>query len=116
MCGSVKHALLTPENALHAIAVVRVEIEDRDALGAQSQRMARGDGGAVEKAEAHRFIGERMMPRRARRHEGGIGPALHDGVRRQHGAACRVQRGVERAGADDEVGAEHAKPLSVKRR
>ena len=55
---------VVPENVLRAVAVMNVEIDDRDALGAVDRLgMACGDGGVVEEAEAHRRRDFGMMAR-----------------------------------------------------
>ena len=77
MRRGVEHAWVRPEDGLRAIAVVNVEIDDGDALGAvQLLRVTRGDGGGVEEAEAHR--------RGESRHGGRAGAS-----RRRHFWRCR---------------------------
>jgi hypothetical protein len=50
-----QHALVVRDDVLGAVAVVDVEVDDRDALEpAHVERMARGDRDVVEEAEAHR--------------------------------------------------------------
>ena len=73
---AVEHARIVPEDVLRAVAVVHVPVDDGDALGAMRLlRMAGGDGGVVEQAEAHgrRLLG--MVAGRARRHEDVVGAA-----------------------------------------
>ena len=49
------HASVVPEDVLRAVAVVDVEIDDGDALGAMGGLgVAGGDRRVVEEAEAHR--------------------------------------------------------------
>ncbi len=51
----VEHVRVAPEDVLRAVAVMDVEIDDRDALGAvDGLGVARGDRRVVEEAEAHR--------------------------------------------------------------
>ena len=52
-----QHALVVLEDVLGAVAVVHVEVDDRDALEAvRFERVRRGDGDVVEEAEAHGAI------------------------------------------------------------
>ena len=66
------HARILVERVLGAVAVVHVEIEDRDALEAvRFERVHRADGDVVEDAEAHRALaawrdGPAGAPRRTR--------------------------------------------------
>ena len=69
--------MIGPEDVLRAVAVMHVEIDDRGALDAVALlRMARGDGGVVEQAEAHRPRGLGMMAGRAHGDEGVARPCL----------------------------------------
>ena len=55
MRRAIHHRLVGPENLLRAVAVMHVEIDDRNARDAvMVLRMARGNGGIVEQAEPHR--------------------------------------------------------------
>ena len=55
MGRSVHDGRIVPEDVLGAVAVMDVEIDDRDPLGSvRSPGVARGDGGVIEEAEAHR--------------------------------------------------------------
>ena len=94
-----------------------VEIDDRDALGAVDRlRVACGDGGVVEEAEAHRGRDFGVMTRRARGDEGVADLAAHHFVDREDGAAGRAQRGLERAGRHRGVLVDGRQPLLRRRR
>ena len=71
---AIHHGLVGPEDVLRAVAVMHVEIDHGGALDAVfALRMARGDRGIVEEAEAHRrrFLG--VMAGRAHGDEGVAG-------------------------------------------
>ena len=89
---AIHHARIRPEDFLAAVAVVHVEIDDGDALGAVLRlRVAGGDGGVVEETKAHGGRGLGVMAGRAHGDEGVTRVAAHhliDGVR---GAARRAQ-------------------------
>ncbi len=57
------------ENRFGAIAVMRVEVPDGNALHASFQRIERGNGNVIEIAEAHRPIARRVMSWRAHQTE-----------------------------------------------
>ena len=58
--------VVAAEDRLGAVAVVDVEVDDRDALEPElGLRVARRDGDVVEEAEAHRPVGERVVAGRA---------------------------------------------------
>ena len=90
------HGRIVPENVLGAVAVMDVEIHDRDALGAMRfLRVPRGDGRVVEEAEAHRGRDLGVMAGRAGRDESVARPAAHHLVDREDGAARGAKRGIE---------------------
>ena len=92
------HGRIVPEDVLGAVAVMDVEIHDRDALGAMRfLRVPRGDGGVVEEAEAHRGRDLGVMSGRAGRDESVASLAAHHLVDREDGAARGAKRGLERA-------------------
>ena len=68
----VEHARIVEEDVLRAIAVMHVEIDDGDALGAElALRLARHDGDGVDEAEPHRPLALGVVAGRAharRRH------------------------------------------------
>ena len=83
---------------LGAVAVMDVEIHDRDALGAMRfLRVPGGDGDVVEEAEAHRGRDLGVMAGRAGRDESVANPAAHHLVDREDRASRGAQRGLERA-------------------
>src|SRR5579872_1882904 len=97
MGRAIHRVLVAPENVLRAVAVMDVEINNGDALGAMDgARVARRDRSVVEEAEAHRRLGLGVMARRAHRDESvGAAPAHHrvDGARRSaRGATRRLER------------------------
>ena len=47
---------MTGENRFGAVAVVRIEIPDRDALCAVGKRLERSNRDVIEKAKSHRLI------------------------------------------------------------
>ena len=80
-----------PENVLRAIAVMDVEIHDRDALRAMDgDGVPRGHGGVVEEAEAHGRRAFGMVAGRPHGDEGVVHVAAHDFVHRLAGAADGV--------------------------
>ena len=92
------HGRIVPEDVLGAVAVVDVEIHDRDALGAVRRLgVPRGDGGVVEEAEAHRGRDLGVMSGRAGRDEGVADLAAHHLVDREDRASRGAKRGLEGA-------------------
>ena len=86
---------------------MHVEIDDGRALGAVlSLRVARGDRGAVEQAEAHRPRRLGVVAGRAHGDEGIVDLAAHHLVDRFHAAADRAQRRLEAARRHRGVGIE----------
>ena len=58
------------EDRVGPVAVVDVVVDDRDALEPElAPRHTRGDGDAVEEAETHRLVAQRVMSRRAHERE-----------------------------------------------
>ena len=105
MGRAIHHGLVGPENILRAVAVMDVEIDDRGAGKAVLLlRVARGDGGVVEEAEAHRLRRLGMMAGRPRGDEGVDGLVGQDFVDGVDGAAGRAQRRLEAAGRHRGVG------------
>ena len=79
MRRAIHHRLVGPEDILRAVAVMNIEIDDRDTLGAMNGlRMPGGDRRVVEEAKAHRRRAFGMMAGRPRRDKGvGHPPAHH---------------------------------------
>ncbi len=71
MDRGVEDIAARPENVLRAVAVMIVDIEDRDPIGPGIARRLGGDGGGVEVAIAAEIIGAGMMAGRAAEREGG---------------------------------------------
>jgi hypothetical protein len=65
-----EHVAARVEDALRAVAVVQVDVEDRDAAAGPGQPLG-GDGRIVEKAEAAGEVGEGVVARRAAERVGG---------------------------------------------
>lgn len=65
-----EHVVAVVEDFLRAIAVVVIDVEDRDAGVAVVDEALGGDGGIVEVAIAAEEIAARMMARRAAEREG----------------------------------------------
>ena len=102
-------ALVAGDDVLGAVAVVDVEVDDRDALeAAHVERVARGDGDVVEEAEAHRLVARRVMAGRAHRAERVGDVAVDDRVGGGDGGAGGAQHRVQGAGRSDRVGVERA--------
>ena len=99
MGRGVHDGRIVPENVLGAVAVMDVEIHDRDPLGAvRLLGVAGGDGHVIEEAEAHRGRDLGVMSGRAGRDESVANLAAHHLVDREDRAACGAKRGLERAG------------------
>ena len=90
-----QHALVVGEDVLGAVAVVHVEVDDRDALEAvRLERVHRRDGDVVEDAEAHRPRARRVMPRRAHAAERALRLAAGDEIGGEHRRAGGAQRRI----------------------
>ncbi len=70
MQGDVEHLAIRQEGGLRPVAVVRVPVDDGDALVAKREQPARRDGDVVEQAETHRPVRRGVVPRRADQREG----------------------------------------------
>ena len=96
MRRGIQHARFAPENILGAVAVVHVEIHNRNALDPACQRVRRADGDMVEQAETHRRVARRVMAGRAHRAERARGSAVDCCIdcraHRAGGAQCRLKR------------------------
>ena len=89
---------IVPKNVLGAVAVMDVEIHDRDPLGPmRGLGVARGDGRVIEEAEAHRGRDLGVMAGRAGRDESVANLAAHHLVDGEDGAARGAKRGLEGA-------------------
>ena len=102
-------ALVAGDDVLGAVAVMDVEVDDRDPLeAAHVERMARRDGDVVEEAEAHRLLARRVVAGRAHGAEGVVDLAVDDRVGGGDGGAGGAQHRVQGAGRSDRVGVERA--------
>ena len=114
---AVKQVLVGPEDILCAVAVVNIEIDDGDALGAVlGAGVEPGDGGVGEQAEAHGAVGLGVMAGRAHLAEGVGGFAADDGVDRGETGADGAQRCLPGAGGHDGVAVDVARVLERARR
>ena len=103
---------IVPEDVLRAVAVMDVEIDDRDALGAVGRLgVTRGDGRIVEEAKAHRRRDFGMMAGRARGDEGVSDLLGHHLVDCEYRAPCRAKGRLERAGRHRGVVVDGRAPL-----
>ena len=92
--GAQHHARLVVKNVLRAVAVMHVEIRDRDAPQAVlRQRVRRADRDVIEDAEAHRARALGMVAGRADVAKGVLGLARHHQIDAQHHRARRAQCG-----------------------
>ena len=62
MDGGKSDPCISSDNRLRAVAVVRVEIPDRDAFRSVFQGVKRGHSDVVEEAETHRLIAGGVVP------------------------------------------------------
>ncbi len=94
-----EHPLLVPEKVLRAVAVMDIEIDDRDpGEAAPLERVLRGDGDIAEDAEPHGRLGLGVMSRRPASHEGRPGLPVEHGIDGRDGAPDATERRLERAG------------------
>ncbi len=70
MSGHVEDARVVVENPLRAVAVVHVEVNNRDASRPTLKRTCRRNGGIVIEAEAHRAVAFSVMAGRADERKG----------------------------------------------
>jgi len=104
---TVEEVLVGPEDVLRAVAVVDVEIHDRDALGTVADTGVVGcDGGVREQAEAHGAVGLGVVPRRAHLAERVGEAARHHLVDRIEPGADGAQGGVHAAGRHHRIAVE----------
>ena len=93
-------AVVVAEDRLRAVAVMDVEVDDRDALEPEpGLRGARGDRDVVEHAEPHRAPGEGVVTGRTDEGEAAAQRRLDRGSRRE-------RRGLERRRGADGVAVE----------
>ena len=81
VAGDVEEIGVGLENMLGAVAVVDVEIDDRDACEAPALAgVPRGNGRRAEETEAHGLTGLGVVAGGTGGAEGGIGAAFHHGI------------------------------------
>ena len=112
MGRGVHDGRIVPKNVLGAVAVMDVEIHDRDPLGAVRRLgVARGDGGVIEEAETHRGRDFGVMPGRAGRDKSVASLAAHHLVDGEDRASRGAKRGLERARRHRRVGVDRDQAL-----
>ncbi len=90
---------LIPQQVLGAVAVMDIEINDRDALQTVViQRMYGRDGDGSEQAKAHRRFGFGMVTGWAARDKGGLGISRQHCIHGGTGRANRARGGFKRTG------------------
>ncbi len=104
-----QHALVAGDDVLGAVAVMDVEVDDRDPLeAAHVERVARRNGDVVEEAEAHRVVARRVVAGRANGAEGVRDGTVDDRVGRRDGGAGGAHDRGPGAGRGDGVGVDGA--------
>ena len=101
--------LLRPKDSLCAIAMMDIEIDDRDPLSSMtSARIERRDRDIRKEAKAHRAIGLGIVPRRTDLTKGVSGSRvrIHNGVDRQQAGAEASECGLPRAARHDRIAIE----------
>ena len=88
MCGAVEDVGPRVEDLLRAVAVMRVDVDHRDAADAAIAEVLRGHGRVVEVARTAVEVGADVMARRAHRR-------VRGGRAREHEVACG-ERAVDR--------------------
>ncbi len=107
MRGTIEKLRVGPEYLLGSVAVMHVEINDRDTLRVIGVAgMVSGYGGVVEQAEAHGASRLRMMTWRTNGTEGVLRFAAHDGIDSADGAACAAQCRIKTPGRHPCIGIE----------
>lgn len=95
VCGDVEHTRFALEDRGGAVAMVRIDIENEDALALVDQRLG-GDGDVVEEAEPHGLVDRGMVAGRSYGEEGGVGLALSKPLDRVEPSARGELGGLER--------------------
>ncbi len=100
MAGGEQHARFALEDGLGAVAVMHVEVGDRDPLQAMhGQRMSSGHRDVVEQAEAHRPLARGVMAGWTHRAERAPCATAEHRIDRGHDGTGRTQGRLGRAGA-----------------
>ena len=84
------------EDRFGSVAMMHVEVVDRDAFGAGRQGLQGGDRGGAEVTKSHRVIFRRMMARRTEQAEGDVAFAAF--FERRQGSADAARGVIEDAG------------------
>ena len=116
--GAEVEVLVAPEDVLRAVAVVHVEVDHGDALGAVLlARIEAGDGDVGEDAEAHGALVLGVMAAGAHlaEHVGDAGALVHHAVDGGEAGADRPQRRLPGLGRQHRVGIEMRRRLALGR-
>ena len=106
MCRHVQDARIAVEDLLRPVAVVNVDVDDRNPLEPTREHRGRRNRDIVEEAETHRTIGFSVMSRRTQERECGLsfGDRVLGGL---YGCSCGEQRDLVRVWRRERVGIEH---------
>jgi hypothetical protein len=116
MRRGVHGARVVPENVLRAVAVMNIEIDHGDTLGAMNGlRMPGGDGRVVEEAKAHRRGAFGMMAGRPRGDKGVGHPPAHHLVHGESRAARGMHRRLQSSRRHQGVGVEASEAFAGRR-
>ena len=89
-----EHRIVAAEDRLGAVPLVDVDVDDRDSRQAELRlRVPRGDRNVVHETEAHRTLGERVVPGRPHEREA----AAVDGLERDAGSEVTASQLVSDA-------------------
>ena len=95
--GNHQDAGFLAEDVLGPVAVVDIEVDDRDPFEPVMLQCMRGaDRHVVEQAEPHGPIAARVVSRRAHIAEGVLDFAPHYEIGGMHDGACRAEGGLKR--------------------
>ena len=112
MGRGIEQARILGEARLRAVAVMDVEIDDRDAGEAvRLARPQRPDRDVVEETKAHRPPRLGVMTGRAHRAEGVVGFARHDRIHGGDHGPGRAQRRLAGSGAKHRLGVDRRMSL-----
>ncbi len=109
-----QHLLVVRKNLLGSIAMMHIEIDDRDTLETERVRcVACADSDAVEDAKPHRGRFARMVPRRTHRAKRIGDLTIGHAVGRVDHRTCRAQRRIQRVRVHRRIGIE--RPITLRR-
>ena len=113
--GGEEDGVVVAKDLLGAVAVVDVEVDDRDTRKAElGLGVAGGDGDVVDEAEAHRAVGERVVPGRPDERERLPVDRLERDPRGQRGRFPR-RLGADRVGVEQRGPVDRPEHLEVSR-